>query len=67
SGVRISAHNLQSGVERLTTGNQPEQQPRGLTAGQTPNQPGVIPVSVLHDLTQLPDSVLQSPPPVPAR
>lgn len=76
--MRIPTHNLQSGVERLTTGNQPEQQPRGLTAGQNPNQPGVIPgavlhhlppvpVSVLHDLTQLADSVLQSPPPVPAR
>lgn len=66
-----------SGVERLTTGNEPGQPPRGLTANQNLSQPGAIPgavlhhlppvpVSVLRDLTQLPDSVLQNPPPIPA-
>lgn len=77
SGVRAAGHNPQSGVERLTTGNEPEQRPRGLTVSQNLNQPGAIPgavlhhlpsvpVSVLRDLTQLPDSVLQNPPPIPA-
>ncbi|EHS9967352.1 hypothetical protein KV154_004537, partial [Escherichia coli] len=32
----------------LTTGNEPEQQPRGLTASQNLNQPGAIPGEGLH-------------------
>ncbi|HGC5079464.1 TPA: hypothetical protein ACIYP6_004846, partial [Escherichia coli] len=43
SGVRAAGHNPQSGVERLTTGNEPEQRPRGLTVSQNLNQPGAIP------------------------
>lgn len=76
SGVREPGYNLQSVVERLTTGNQPGQQPRGLTENQNLNQPEIIPgavlhhqspipVSVLRGLTRSPDSVLLSPPPVP--
>nr|WP_244463912.1 hypothetical protein [Escherichia coli] len=68
---------MQSGVERLTTGNEPDQQPRWLTANKNLNQPGVIPGSVHHHLPLIPESVLrgltrspysvlQSPPPVPA-
>ncbi|HAW2566883.1 TPA: hypothetical protein JLP93_004565 [Escherichia coli] len=30
-------------MRKLTTGNEPEQQPRGLTASQNLNQPGTIP------------------------
>ncbi|HGC1825586.1 TPA: hypothetical protein ACIX47_004693, partial [Escherichia coli] len=41
------------------TGNEPEQQPRGLTANQNLNHPGVIPGSVLHHLPPIPESVLR--------
>ncbi|ENX6528982.1 hypothetical protein ACFRUD_004498, partial [Shigella sonnei] len=59
SGVREPGYNQQSVVERLTTGNQPGQQPRGLTENQNLNQPEIIPGAVLHHQSPIPVSVLR--------
>ncbi|HFV6891705.1 TPA: hypothetical protein ACIYL2_004805, partial [Escherichia coli] len=54
SDIIIQSENPQPGMRKLTIGNEPEQQPRGLTAGQNLNQSGAISGTGFHHLPPIP-------------